>query len=218
MNTEAPRNETGENISETVKLEVTVKPYKTDKKDREQEFDEKKDLIKEHEHEKDKEIECNKDFDEYKYDEKLRTLAVCVDEYCKSCVINVNSCDDLVCYDLGDYFFNQNGCILELSIKLKDVCPQRRTALALILYELDHCGKEHIRGFKTVLLPPTGRCVCEDICVKCLRFVIPDALDVSGGCNPCGSRKFVVRFTANYVDSDFSVCGCLVPEKDPAKD
>ncbi|MHB1153090.1 MAG: hypothetical protein ACYCWE_04895 [Eubacteriales bacterium] len=248
MNIGFPRARAGENAPEPVKLEITVQPVKNDlpdKKDDDKNCECEKDYDKDCECEKDydkdcecekdydkdcecekdydKDCECDKDYDkecgkDYEYDEKTKTLKICAENYCKSNVINVKSCDDLVCYDLGDYFFKQNGFILELSIKLKDVCPKRRTALALILYELDKCGKEYIRGFKTVLVPPTGKYVCDDICVNCLRFVVPEALDISGDWDPCGPRKFVVRYTANYVDSDFSVCGCLYKDKEKEKE
>ena len=118
-------------------------------------------------------------------------------------------------------YAEKQGFILELKIKLKNVCPKRRTALALILYELDKYDKEFVRGFKTVLLPPADKHECDEIEVECLRFVVTAELDVSGDCDPCGKRRFIVRYIANYVDSDFSVCGCVFEKfdmKDDKKD
>jgi hypothetical protein len=207
MNIGFPRARAGENAPDPIKLEITVQPVENNAPDQKEQkepidLDYGKDGNKNHGH-------------DYEYDEKHKTVKFCSEDYCTSNVITVKSCDDLVCHDLGNYHFKQNGFILELSITLKDVCPGRRTALAVILYELDKCGREYIRGFKTVLVPATGKCVCDDICVKCLRFVLPDSLDISEDCNPCGPRRFVVRYTANYVDSDFSECGCIQKDKYP---
>ncbi|MHB1154089.1 MAG: hypothetical protein ACYCWE_20125 [Eubacteriales bacterium] len=178
-------------------------------KDREKDYEKNREKDCKKDWEKDCEQDCGIEYEkEDEYDKKKKSLSICADHYCISEEITVKSCDDLVCFDLGENFFKQNGFILELSLKLKDVCPKRRTALAVILYELDKCEKEYIRGFKTVLLPSAGKYVCSDICVDCLRFVVPGALDKNDSCDSCRPRKFVVRFIANYVDSDFSVCGC----------
>ncbi len=202
-----------ENIPEMVKFEISIrteeKQYSLDNHDCEKNEDKHIGRI----FNKDCEKDCKQDYGiEYKknddYDKKKMNLSICADYYCKSEVITVKGCDDLVCFNLGENFFKQNGFILELSLKLKDVCPKRRTALAVILYELDKCEKECKRGFKTVFLPSTGKYVCSDICVDCLRFVVSESLDKNDYCNSCVPRKFVVRYIANYIDSDFSVCGC----------
>lgn len=58
--------------------------------------------------------------------------------------------------------------------------------------------------------PPVNAviCGCRDVLVKCVKFVLPEGLDVSGGetngiCNP---RHFLIRTVVNYVDSDFVCC------------
>jgi hypothetical protein len=235
MNKGLPHSRADENVPETVKFEIYIRPIfsKSQEKNTGKNFI--KDWVKEHSKEYDQ--DCGKDLDkEYEkncekdrkknrkknceqdcdinkikdndYDIKNKNLSICADHYCISEEITIKSCDDLVCFNLGDIFFKQNGFILELSLKLKDVCPKRRIALAVILYELDKCEKECIRGFRTVILPSASKYACSDICVDCLRFVVPEALVKNDDCDSCGPRKFVIRFIANYVDSDFSVCGC----------
>jgi hypothetical protein len=240
MNIGFPRTHAGENDSEPVKLEITVKPERNAKQkgagqsdmtddiqiteatakifyahnkddDKCRDKDDDKCREKDDDRCRDKDDKCrDKDDDKCrdKDDEKKVKKFICPEHLCKSDVFTVKSCDDFVCYDLGEYFIKQNGFILELSLKLKDVCPKRHTALAVILYELDECDKEYLRGFKTLLLPPTGKCVCDDICVECLHFVIPAALVMNKDCHPCEPRRFVAHYIANYVDSDFSICGC----------
>lgn len=214
MNIGFPRTRAGENAPEPFKLEITVKPEKnvkqkaagqSDAAEQSQVTEATARII----YTRDKDDDKCRDKDDDKDDDKKTKKFVCPERYCKSNVITVKSCDDLVCYDLGEYDMEQNGFVLELSIKLKNVCPKRHTGLAVILYELDECDKEYPRGFKTVLIPPTGKCFCDDICVACLHFVVPAGLDVSGDCHPCGPRRFVARYIVNYVDSDFSVCGCV---------
>ena len=53
---------------------------------------------------------------------------------------------------------------------------------------------------------------CRDVLVKCIKFVVPEDLDVSGGsarrlCNP---RNFKARFIAHNIDTDFRCCEAVV--------
>ena len=62
------------------------------------------------------------------------------------------------------------------------VCPDKRVALAVILTEVDCKGKEYQRGMKTFTIPAHHSPGCRDILVKCIKFVLPEDLNVSGGC------------------------------------
>ena len=102
------------------------------------------------------------------------------------------------------------GRILELSATVKNVCPNRRVALAVVLTEIDQNDIEHKRGMKTMVIPAHSRSICHDVKVNCIKFVLPEELDVSGVDNAiCNNRKFKARFIANYIDNDFCCCDDL---------
>lgn len=125
--------------------------------------------------------------------------------------LTVDGCEDTLEFDAGDLGLESLGRIVQLSITLQNVCPNRRVALAAILTEVDDQGLEYKRGMKTVLIPAHTRDTCRNIAVRCLKFVLPESLDVSGSASSiCNARKFKARFIANYVDNDFEYCNNTV--------
>lgn len=107
----------------------------------------------------------------------------------------IGECSSVFSCNLEDVPMQSGGKIIEFSICLKNVCPGRRTALAIELYELDEEGNEYARGLRTCTLPahqePGGR----DILIENIRFVLPEYEDIQGG-----SRRFLVRKTSHYAD------------------
>ena len=120
--------------------------------------------------------------------------------------LTVDGCEDTVEFDAGDLGMESLGCIVQLSVTLQNVCPNRRVALAAILTEVDDQGNEYPRGMKTVLIPAHTRDICRNVAVRCIKFVLPESLNVSGTALPCSSRNFRARFIANYVDGGFACC------------
>lgn len=83
-------------------------------------------------------------------------------------------------------------------------------ALAAILTEVDDRGLEYSHGMKTVVIPAHTRPVCQDVTVRCIKFVLPESLNVSGSAGSiCKGRNFKARFLANYIDADFACGGIL---------
>ena len=119
--------------------------------------------------------------------------------------LTIAGCEEQVVVDLGSMDMGSQGTILQLNTTLRQVCPGRRVALAAQLTELDCRGCEHSRGMKTMTIPAHQQSGCRDVLVRCIRFVIPADLNVSGY-GSCGERRFRVRFLANYVDG--GVCNC----------
>jgi Ca-activated chloride channel family protein len=77
----------------------------------------------------------------------------------------------------------------------------------VILNEVDSSGNEYERGMKIMTVPAHTASSCRDITVRCVKFVLPQDLDVSGrGDSLCGERKFKARFIAHYVDSGYPCC------------
>ena len=59
-----------------------------------------------------------------------------------------------------------------------------------------------------MVIPAHSAPVCRDVQVKCIKFVVPDALNtVEGEPLPlCSPRKFTARFLAHNIDTDYRCC------------
>ena len=120
----------------------------------------------------------------------------------------IEGCKDFAEIDLGDVYLESLGRILELNLTIKNVCPDKRVALGIILTEVDCYGKEYQRGLKTMTIPAHHSSGCRDIQVKCIKFVLPEDLNVCRGNSGsmCGERKFKAQVIANTIDTDFKCC------------
>ena len=65
---------------------------------------------------------------------------------------------------------------------------------------------------KAMTLPAHDFPTCRDIRVKCIKFVVPEDLDVSGNSTDaiCNRRKFKARFIANSIDTDYRCCESII--------
>lgn len=125
--------------------------------------------------------------------------------------LSIDGCEDTLEFDAGDLGMESLGRIVQLSVTLQNVCPNRRVALAAILTEVDDQGMEYKRGMKTVLVPAHTQDTCRDVTVRCIKFVLPESLNVSGSTGSiCNTRNFKARFIANYVDHDFACCDIVL--------
>ena len=126
--------------------------------------------------------------------------------------VEIEGCQDSVVYDVGDAYLESLGRILQLNVNLKNVCPDKRVALGIILTEVDSQGNEYPRGMKTMTVPAHHYPTCRDVLVKCVKFVLPEDLDVSGGTPTaiCNTRNFKARIMAHPIDSDFFCCDSTV--------
>lgn len=121
--------------------------------------------------------------------------------------VYIGGCEDSVEFDAGEIGLESLGRILQLDVTLRGICPGRRVALAVVLTEVDDKGEEFQRGLKTLVIPAHHRDSCRDVTVRCVKFVLPEELDVSGSTDTiCNRRNFKVRFIANYIDSGFECC------------
>ena len=124
--------------------------------------------------------------------------------------IHIDHCEDSVEINGGDIQLESLGRIIQLDVTLKNICPNRRVALAVIITEVDDHGMEHKRGMKTMTIPAHAKQNCSDVIVRCIKFVLPEDLDVSGKTNSiCHDRNFKARFIANYIDNDFECCSSV---------
>jgi Ca-activated chloride channel family protein len=122
--------------------------------------------------------------------------------------LTVAGCSDAVLVDLGDTDLESLGRIIQVDVTIRNVCPGKRVALAAILTEVDEDGMEYQRGMKAMTIPAHDYPTCRDVLVKCIKFVVPEDLDVSGGMENamCNERKFKVRFIAHNIDTDYRCC------------
>lgn len=124
----------------------------------------------------------------------------------------MDSCDDAVLVDMGDTWLESQGRIIQIDVTVKNVCPGKRVALAAILTEMDDDGMEHQRGMKAITIPAHDAPTCRDVLVRCIKFVVPEDLNVSGGdpSSLCRTRNFRVRFIAHNIDTDYRCCEAVV--------
>lgn len=108
----------------------------------------------------------------------------------------VEGCCEQVNRDLGSINIANLGQIINVSLTLRNVCPNRKIAVAITLVEIDQCCHEHQRAFRVfeIQTPSTS---CGNLRVNDLRFAIPVE-------NACQKRRFRFLVTANY--SDTRVC------------
>lgn len=136
---------------------------------------------------------------------------VCPEGCPEPVLITVDGCTDSVEFDAGEISMNGLGRILQLDVTVQNVCPNKRVALAVLLSEVDSSDVEHKRGMKTMTIPAHTQSTCQDVTVRCIKFVLPEDLDVSDTTSSiCDTRRFRARFIAHYIDSDFDCCSCDV--------
>jgi len=140
---------------------------------------------------------------ESNYESALRLR---MDSEIKSDVISIGGCSDTVSCSMVDIQPESQGRIVEISARVRKVCPGKRVALGLLLHELDENDEEHVRGMKAMTLPAHHESSCRDIVVDGVRFVLPEDVSLSGNGN-CGERRFRVRVDVHYMDAN-DTCGC----------
>ena len=119
---------------------------------------------------------------------------------------SMDACQDSLPLDLGDVYLESQGSIVQFDLTLKNICPGKRTALAVILTELDSSGNEQQRGMKTMTIPAHTASGCRDIRVECIRFILPSDLNFASSVSGCRGRNFKVRLMAHSIDTDFRCC------------
>ena len=87
--------------------------------------------------------------------------------------ITIDGCTDAVVYNAGDLVMESLGRILQLDVTLRNVCPGKRVALAIVLTEVDDEDNEYSRGLKTMVIPAHTQASCQDVTVRCVKFVLP---------------------------------------------
>lgn len=122
----------------------------------------------------------------------------------------IDGCTDSIEFDAGDIELTSLGRILQFDATLKNVCPNKRVALAIMVNEVDDFDVEYKRGFKVLTIPAHTADTCQDVLIRCIKFVLPEELNATNTLNMmCTARRFRVSFIANYIDYDFECCNVL---------
>lgn len=125
--------------------------------------------------------------------------------------VAIEGCQDAIEIDAGAIEMQSLGRILQLDVTLRNICPNRRVALAVILNELDDFDLEYKRGMKIMTIPAHTAPSCQDIIVKCVKFVLPEDIDAVSSTNAlCNQRRFKARFITHYIDNDFDCCNIVL--------
>lgn len=138
---------------------------------------------------------------------------VVISEECpKPMDVHLDGCEDTVEIDADDVRMESLGRVIQLDVTIKNVCPYKRVALAAMLTEVDEHGLEHKRGLKTLAVPAHDKTDCHDVMVRCIKFVVPENLEVlktATDSGICKKRHFKVRWIAHYIDSGFECCNVV---------
>lgn len=118
----------------------------------------------------------------------------------------MDGCSDYASIDLGNLPLAGQGRIVQFSLTLPNVCPNRRIALAVILSEIDHNGIDQPRGTKIFTIPAHDKNTCQDIKVADINFILPDDINYAPCSCLCAERQFRVRCLAHYIDNTSNIC------------
>ena len=129
-------------------------------------------------------------------------VVVCAEPCPTPVDVVAEGCSDLVVVDVGDVQLGGQGRIIQLELTVKDVCPNRRVALGVILEEVGPDGKTEPRGFKAYTIPAHNQPGCRDVQVQCIRFVVPEDVSLWGK-SLCDTRRFQVQVIAQAMDGEF---------------
>lgn len=126
--------------------------------------------------------------------------------------LSVDNCRDASIVDLGETYMESLGRIVEVSATIKNICPGKRVAAAIILTETDEEGMEYQRGMKTFTIPSHDGPGCRDVQLKCIKFVLPEDLnpDEHPEGSICTKRNLKARVIANQLDTDYRCCESVV--------
>lgn len=101
--------------------------------------------------------------------------------------------------ELDAQYLSGIGRYLNLSATVKKVCPCKRIAVGMALYEkVGNCRV--LKGHKSFVASHSEGC-CADITLKNIHFVLPEEIaETLDKSSLCHERKFELEFTSHYID------------------
>ena len=96
------------------------------------------------------------------------------------------------------------GRMIYLNLTLKQICPEKRVAIAVFLTEVCPGKGEFPRGTKFFTIPAHHGEGCQDIVLHCIPFIVPENSAEAG--TLCHKRYFNARVLSHYIDTDYVCC------------
>ena len=115
--------------------------------------------------------------------------------------IYFEGCEDYKHHRMGDTPIDGQGRILDLTLRLVNVCPGKRVAVGVTVSEVDSHGNESPCGMKTFTVPAHRHSCCSNVPVETIRFILPEDSSTGGSGSACGGRRHsVAKVSAQYID------------------
>lgn len=110
-----------------------------------------------------------------------------------------DNCEQSKTFTLDSQHISGLGRFLNFSVTIKRVCPNKRVAVGLLLYETTG-GCRIMKGHKAYAVSHNEHC-CADIRLNNVKFVMPEELaDTNDNESVCPRRSFEMEFVAHYVN------------------
>ena len=106
--------------------------------------------------------------------------------------VTLCACDEFKEYVVRNVRLHSEGRILTVRVQLKDVCPDRKIRLAVLLFEKE-CHENELKGLRTAEIKlPCNLCGCVDeIIVGDFCFVLPED-------QICSRKEVIIKVIAHY--------------------
>ena len=115
--------------------------------------------------------------------------------------IYFEGCEDYKHHHMNGIPIDGQGRILDLTLRLVNVCPGKRVAVGVTVSEVNSHGHESPCGMKTFTVPAHRHSCCSDVPVETIRFILPEDSDARGSGGNCSGRHHsVARVSAQYID------------------
>lgn len=131
---------------------------------------------------------------------KVKTQAVVVDANDHSTTqIGYDRCEISKNIELDASELSGIGRYLTVCATVKNVCPDKRIAIGMALYEKAGDGRV-LKGHKSFVASHSENC-CADITLNNVHFILPE--EIAETCDTdsqCHERNFELDFASHYVD------------------
>ena len=108
-------------------------------------------------------------------------------------------CKDCKTITLDSEKLYGNGKFLNLNATVEKVCPNKRIAVGLALYETTS-GERVIKDHKTFVVSHSESC-CADITLTNVHFILPEEIaETSDNTTICNRRNFELDIASHYID------------------
>lgn len=117
----------------------------------------------------------------------------------------IRSCKDAKVYTIDEVELESLGRIATINLVIKNVCPNKRLAAAIVLTETTNPYHEFPRGTKVFTIPAHNQPTCIDMHVNNIKFALPENVEECDNYTSiCRDRNFTVKTFVHYIDTDYA--------------